>query len=164
MNTITTIYRKTERGLTEMTSRELRLTPRLRSALILIDGKKLLRELQVLLGPQHAETLRALEDQGLIEAIQPIRIADPEPPTPTVPAARFLSTREVDAIRRHAVRWLAERMGPYADGVNLKIEKCKTAEELLVSLRLGKTIVEQQLGGAAAEQFQAEFVEATESA
>ncbi len=162
MTTITTIYRKTERGMTEMIRHELRLTPRIRSALILIDGKRLLRELQVLLGPQHAEKLRELEDLGLIEAIQPIRIVDPGPPS--VPTARFLSGREVETIRRQAVRWLTERMGPYADGLNLRIEKCKTAEELLVSLRLGRTIVEQQLGGAAAEQFQAEFVEATESA
>lgn len=163
MNTITTtIYRKTERGVTEMFRRELRLTPRIRSALILIDGKKLLRELQVLLGPNHAEKLRELEDQGLIEAIQPIHIVDPEPPT--VPAVRSLSSREMDTIRRHAVRWLTERMGPYADGLCIRIEKCKTAEALLVSLRLGRTIVEQQLGGAAAEQFQVEFVDATESA
>lgn len=159
-----TIYRKTERGLLEMSSRERRLTPRLRSALILIDGKKLLRDLQVLLGPQYVETLQNLEDLGLIEAIQPIRIVDPEPAAPvTVPMARQLSGREVEAIRRQAVRWLTERMGPYADGINLKIEKCKSADELLTSLRLGHSIVQQQLGASVAELFHAEFIEVTES-
>jgi hypothetical protein len=159
----TAIYRKTERGLLEMSSRERRLTPRLRSALILIDGKKLLRDLQVLLGPQYVETLQILEDLGLIEAIEPIRIVDPEPLAPVAPVARPLSSREVEAIRRHAVRWLAERMGPYADGINLKIEKCKSADELLASLRLGHTIVAQQLGAPTAEQFHAEFIEMTAS-
>jgi hypothetical protein len=51
------VYRKTERGLVEMNTRELRLAPRLRSALILIDGKKMDYQLQGLLGPQCADTL-----------------------------------------------------------------------------------------------------------
>jgi hypothetical protein len=75
------VYRKTERGLVEMNTRELRLAPRLRSALILIDGKKMDYQLQGLLGPQCADTLAALQDLGLIEAIRPIRIG-------SVPARR----------------------------------------------------------------------------
>jgi hypothetical protein len=73
-----TVYRKTERGILEMTTREQRLAPRLRSALILIDGKRLLRELQALLGPCHEEALRALEELGLIEGRRPIYITDPQ--------------------------------------------------------------------------------------
>jgi hypothetical protein len=74
-----TIYRKTERGVLEMATREQRLAPRLRSALILIDGKRLLRELQALLGPCHEDALRALEDRGLIESRRPVYIPDPQP-------------------------------------------------------------------------------------
>jgi hypothetical protein len=68
------VYRKTERGLVEMNTRELRLAPRLRSALIMIDGKKMDRQLRELLGPQCSETLHALQQLGLVEAIRPIRI------------------------------------------------------------------------------------------
>ncbi len=74
-----TIYRKTERGVLEVATREQRLAPRLRSALILIDGKRLLRDLQALLGPCHEEALRALEDLGLIERRRPVYITDPQP-------------------------------------------------------------------------------------
>jgi hypothetical protein len=78
-----TIYRKTERGVLEMATREQRLATRLRSALILIDGKRVLRELQALLGPCHEDALRALEDLGLIESRRPVYITDPQP-SPTV--------------------------------------------------------------------------------
>jgi hypothetical protein len=73
------IYRKTERGLVEMNTRELRLAPRLRSALIMIDGKKMSRQLQGVLGPDCAEMLQVLEELGLIEPIRPIYITDLQP-------------------------------------------------------------------------------------
>lgn len=69
-----TVYRKTERGLVEMNTRTLGLAPRLRAALILIDGKKFDHQLEQLLGPQSADILQSLQDLGLIEAVHPIRI------------------------------------------------------------------------------------------
>jgi hypothetical protein len=96
-----TIYRKTERGIMEMATREQRLAPRLRSALILIDGKRLLRELQALLGPCHEEALRALEELGLIEGRRPIYITDP---LPSATAARPSAGQEAAALRRQSRR------------------------------------------------------------
>ncbi len=96
-----TVYRKTERGILEMATREQRLAPRLRSALILIDGKRLLRELQALLGPCHEEALRALEDLGLIERRQPIYITDPQPSSAGV---RSNVAQESAALRRQSRR------------------------------------------------------------
>jgi len=96
-----TVYRKTERGILEMATREQRLAPRLRSALILIDGKRLLRELQALLGPCHEEALRALEELGLIEGRRPVYITDPEPSST---AGRSSGVQEAVALRRQSRR------------------------------------------------------------
>jgi hypothetical protein len=96
-----TVYRKTERGILEMATREQRLAPRLRSALILIDGKRLLRELQALLGPCHEEALRALEELGLIEGRRPIYITDPQSSSSAV---RLSAGQEAAALRRQSRR------------------------------------------------------------
>lgn len=96
-----TVYRKTERGVLEMATREQRLAPRLRSALILIDGKRLLRELQALLGPCHEDALRALEELGLIEGRRPVYITDPQP---SRAAVRPVAGQVAAALRRHARR------------------------------------------------------------
>ena len=96
-----TVYRKTERGILEMATREQRLAPRLRSALILIDGKRLLRDLQALLGPCHEEALRALEDLGLIECRQPVYITDPQPWSAGV---RSTVAQELASLRRQSRR------------------------------------------------------------
>ena len=96
-----TVYRKTERGILEMATRNQRLAPRLRSALILIDGKRLMRELQALLGPCHEEALRALEELGLIEGRRPVYITDP---LPLPSAVRPSASQEAAALRRQSRR------------------------------------------------------------
>lgn len=96
-----TVYRKTERGVLEVATREQRLAPRLRSALILIDGKRLVRELQALLGPCHGEALRALEELGLIEGRRPVYITDPQPSSAVV---RPVAGQGAAALRRQARR------------------------------------------------------------
>ena len=55
-----TIYRKTEKGQAEIATRQFKLVPRLRSALILIDGKRNDEELRKLIAAQAEETLQAL--------------------------------------------------------------------------------------------------------
>ena len=58
-----TIYRKTAKGHTEIETRALRLSPRLRSALILVDGRRTDAELQRMILQQPDETLRGLVEQ-----------------------------------------------------------------------------------------------------
>lgn len=96
-----TIYRKTERGILEVATRNQRLAPRLRSALILIDGKRLIRDLQALLGPCHEEALRALVDLGLIEGRRPVFITEPQR---TSAVARSGVGRDAAASRRQSRR------------------------------------------------------------
>ena len=77
-----TIYRKTPKGHTEIETRALRLSPRLRSALILVDGRRTDAELQRMILQQPDETLHGLVDQGFIEVIsitQPLAAPRPNP-------------------------------------------------------------------------------------
>ena len=64
-----TIYRKTAKGQSEIETRALKLAPRFRSLLILVDGRRSDRELTTLLPQAGDEALAALAQAGLIEAI-----------------------------------------------------------------------------------------------
>jgi hypothetical protein len=149
-------YRKTAQGQTEIATRALKLGPRLRQALILIDGKRNDDELRKLIPAPADEVLQALLDQGFIEVIgisaaaPPAAAAAPAPaPAPAV--AVMLTPAET---RQRAVRWLSNALGPYADPVNMKIEKTKTPEDLRAALMLGSNFARQQLGAARAAEFE----------
>ena len=66
-----TLYRKTEKGSAEITTRANRLVPRLRAALIVVDGKRSLDELCKLIPGRPEETLLTLEEAGYIEKVTP---------------------------------------------------------------------------------------------
>ena len=88
-----TLFRKTEKGVAEIQTRMYRLQPRLRSALILVDGRRRGVELQPLIQPDPEATLRALAEQGFIEAAEPAApaVPAPRPATAARPAAVDLS-------------------------------------------------------------------------
>ena len=59
-----TIYRKSARGLAEIETRAARLPPRLRGALILVDGRRSADEIRRLIPVEPEATLQALAAQG----------------------------------------------------------------------------------------------------
>ncbi len=63
-----TIYRKTEKGRLEIDTRAHRLTPRLRAALILVDGQRSHTELAKLV-PPNAALFDTLVAEGFIEQV-----------------------------------------------------------------------------------------------
>ena len=63
------IFRKTAKGLAEIETRAHRLVPRMRSALILVDGKRSDAEIGGMILQQVTETLHALAGQGFIEVL-----------------------------------------------------------------------------------------------
>ncbi|WP_284614647.1 hypothetical protein [Aquabacterium humicola] len=162
-----TIYVKTADGQNEIETRARRLSPRLRSALILVDGKRSDTELSKLI-QQHDETLQALLDAGLIQAVAaaPSRTAtaeaapSPAPapaPAPTKPAAApaqaDLSTR-----RREAVRAVNDLLGPAAETLALKIERATNDEQFREALERAVTYIANARGGGPAAQFAARFL------
>jgi hypothetical protein len=148
------IYRKTAKGLSEIETRANRLPPRLRSALIVVDGKRNLAELRPLM-LQPDETLVALAEQGFIEAI---REAAPPPPAPApAPAAAAGIANEFDQTRRAAVRTLNELLGPAAESMAIKMEKARNLGELTPLLAQAAQAVANMRGRGAAEGFAKRF-------
>jgi DNA-binding transcriptional ArsR family regulator len=147
------VYRKTEKGHTEIATRAHRLVPRLRSALILVDGKRSDEELAKLIPAPADGVLASLQADGFIETLAAPATAAPVIPTAAPPSVAAV-VLTVDETRRRAVRWLSDHLGPYADPLNLRLEKVKTAEELRAALLLAVSFVRQQLGAARAQEFE----------
>ena len=162
------VYRKTPKGVAEIETRAHRLLPRLRSALILVDGKRSDDELALLVAADPGATLASLLDDGFIEVLATLadRPAVPRQPSTAAAApaaASAASGRSIDALRREAVRYLTDQLGPGAESVAIKIERAKTMPELQPVLAHGAQVLRDMRGAAAAEAFTAKFIAAPET-
>jgi hypothetical protein len=158
-----TIYRKTPKGITEIETRALRLAPRLRSALILVDGKRSDDELSAMILSEPAATLAGLLEGGFIEILSSLaepapRAAKPAAPGEAAPAAGAAALRSFEGLRREAGRELSGQLGPLADDVTLKIERAKSMPELQPLLVLGAQMLQRLKGAAVAQAFATRFI------
>jgi hypothetical protein len=171
-----TIYRKTAKGHSEIETRALRLSPRLRSALILIDGRRSDDDMRKLILQQPEETLRTLSEQGFIEIIaitqeqptprQQSSVAAPRQPAaapaaaaaPAPAAAAAAPARNFEATRAQAVRALTDLVGPMAEALAIKMERARNADELRPLVKTAQTIVGNARGGQAAADYGARFL------
>jgi hypothetical protein len=155
------IYRKTAKGLTEIETRAHRLPPRLRSALILVDGRRDVNDLKPLITQQADETLSSLAEQGFIEAVgETVRSASPPPaPAPAPPAAAPAAAggNDFGSTRRAAVRELNDQLGPAAESLSIKMEKARNLGELMPLLAQGAKSIAAMRGRSAAEAFAKRF-------
>jgi hypothetical protein len=158
------VYRKTEKGLAEIETRAHRLAPRLRSALIMVDGKRNDDELRKLILSDPDGALKSLLDEGYVEVISitPQRPAPPPPPAPEAGAAAAQAAaagqRALDDVRKKAIRMLMELVGPVAEAVAMKMEKAHNWEELRHSLEIGRDILQNTRGSTAAKEFSERFL------
>ena len=143
-----TIFRKTAKGLSEIETRANRLPPRLRSMLILVDGKRDAGDLKRLVAQEADETLLALAEQGFIEAVGETldRLDKQGTPAPK-PNVDLL------AVRRQAARALKEELGPSARLLVIRIERARSAEELKPLLSQAVQLVVAARGRTAAAAF-----------
>ena len=168
------IFRKTAKGLAEVESRAHRLAPRLRGMLILVDGQRDSDDLGRLVAQDAIDTLAALAEQGLIEAVgETLAVAEPAAaygplaisasastpalapalaPTPA-PAPAHPSTRELAAMRRQVARALKEELGASARPLVKRIEGVRSAEELKPLLSQSVKLVLAARGKTAADAF-----------
>jgi len=177
-----TIYRKTAKGHSEIETRAYRLSPRLRSALILIDGRRSDDDMRKLILQQPEETLRTLSEQGFIEIIaitqeqptprQPSNVAAPRQPAlapaaapapapapaPAQETAAAAPARNFEATRALAVRTLTDLVGPMAEALAIKMERTRNADELRPLVKTAQTIVGNARGGQAAADYGARFL------
>jgi len=84
------VYRKTAKGITEIETRAHRLTPRLRNALILVDGRRTGETLATLVTVDAAGALASLLADGFIEDVlglaEPVRVSEALPAEVAIPA------------------------------------------------------------------------------
>jgi hypothetical protein len=158
-----TAYRKTAKGLSEIETRAHRLAPRLRSALIIVDGRRTAAELRPLILQQPEETLRWLLDEGFIEPV-PGAASGSAPAAAPAPAAgpatpgaadKPLSPAEFARLRAGAVRLLLEQVGPDAEPLALRMERAANAEALRPLLAMAVQSVSNMRGRQAGQDFAA---------
>lgn len=165
---MSTVYRKTAKGQAEIDTRAHRLLPRLRQALILVDGRKTDAELAKLILAEPEATLSTLLTDGFIEAVATVADAPPErkaeavaAAAPAAPARKAVVS--VDAIRRDAVRFLNDQLGPAAEGISMKLERVKTMPELRPLLVSAAQLLVNVRGADAAQAFANRFLSDEES-
>ena len=158
------IYAKTPKGVAEVAARSAELSMTARRVLIMMDGKRSVDELAVLVRPGEIEGIvTQLESAGLAQragdgaAPAAAASAGAEPDAPVTVTApldeRELSPITLEEAKRRAVRELNDRLGPDADVVAMRIEGCRTIEEFRSRVREAERYVTAALGTAAAQDY-----------
>lgn len=164
-----TIYRKTAKGHSEIETRAHRLSPRLRSGLILIDGRRSDDEVRKLIPQQADETLQLLVEQAFIEIIgitqdaprapqpaaRPVEAAPPVAPPPAAPA---VPPRDFATTRAQAVRLFTDMVGPMAEALAMKMERARSPDELRPLVQTAQRIIGNARGGQAAADYGTRFL------
>jgi hypothetical protein len=159
-----TIFRKTDKGQTEVETRAHRLSPRLRSALILVDGKRSSDELRKLIHQQADETLAALSEQGFIE-IAAVSAAPAPAASATAGESRAAgasssgSPRDFDGLRRQLVRDFTELTGPLGEAMAIRLEKAGDRQALRNLLAAAGEYVIGVRGASTANDFVQRYAE-----
>ncbi len=153
------VYRKTAKGHSEIETRANRLVPRLRTSLILVDGKRTDDELGPMITGDAEQVLATLLAEGYIEVISitPSRAAAPAPATPT--ASDGAPARKIEDTRRAAVRFLNDHLGPSAESLALKIERAQSWGELKPHLEMAEHFLRAGRGPAVGQEFADKFLE-----
>lgn len=167
----TLVYTKTPRGIAEISLRSAQLPMGTRRVLIMIDGKRTVEDLSIVVKPGEIESVIAkLESGGLIQLVSlhssldvpTINGRDTEsgqnsalsaPSTTGASYERDPSPITLEEVKRRAVRGLHDRLGPEADTLAIRIENCRTIEEFRYRVREAERVISMALGPAAAQEY-----------
>ena len=161
------VYRKTEAGIAEVQVRTLGLRAELRRLLILIDGTATLDRLAAFVRGSEIDFLVAeLEYNGLVTSapivqVQPTIKASAagaaNPPSHSANAGiegvLEPTAAQVLAVRRVAIHMLHEILGPDADSMAVKIERCKNSQEMRVAITEVRQMLDRQRGAVVGQRF-----------
>lgn len=158
------IYHKTPKGTEAIANRQSGLPPRLRSLLIMVDGKRSYPDLTALTGECEA-LLDQLAQDGMIAptggaaavaaAPGPASSWPDSQPVSTTPSA--LSAVSLPEAKRCATRLLVELLGPTSEVLCMKIESAGKLPDFVTAVKRARDIVRDVKGAAAAERFVAEI-------
>jgi len=154
------VYRKSAKGSEAIATRQHGLGPKMRSMLILVDGKRDLEELtrlaQVLGDPQ--QFVGQLLHDGFIEQIPATSASESSKPAPARAAATAAaSALSLSEAQRFASRRLLALLGPTAEPICLRIEATRTAPDFQASVKSAEGLVRELRGANAAADFAAEM-------
>jgi len=149
------IYRKTEKGRTEIATRANKLGLRERTMLIMVDDKT--TRVGLLAKNTHPTSEGILNDllaHGYIEVVRETPATD-STPAATAEAAAAQPAVEVSlqSASRYACRTLVTLLGPGADDLTALVEKCKNVEELTGRLEKCRDVIQGMAGRKKAEEF-----------
>ncbi len=151
-------YHKTPKGTEAVANRQSGLGPRLRSLLILIDGKRGFADLTALTGDCE-QLLSQLAQDGLIEPVggtTPTAAAAglaPDVPAATAPAPLQVSLPDAKRFTSHL---LMDLLGPTSEMLCIKIESANNMADFVTAVKRARDIVRDIKGASAAERFVAE--------
>lgn len=162
-------YQKTAKGSEAIASRQHGLSPKLRSMLILVDGKRTCEELMKLsqlLGDTE-QLLAQLLEQELIRETPASAAASgsasgatssaPATTGATPAAVSTAPTVPLIEAQRFATRRLLSILGPAAEPLCLRIEAARNAQDFHLALTRAEGIVRDTRGTHIAAEFAAEM-------
>lgn len=174
------LFGKTVAGREAVTTRPAGLGPRLRSLLIMVDGKRNLAEFEKLTGGEGTAThlLEELLAAGWIEMIGadglPKLVAAPAAMAPQAPAfqpevSQPVSVEVAVAVavadptlpfseaRRQVVRFINDQLGPMGETLAIRAEGCKTPADLQAALPRIRDGLKSFKGAGVMQQFDEEL-------
>jgi hypothetical protein len=152
----TAIYHKSSKGAEAIATRQHGLTPRQRSLLILVDGKRGVDELEKLSGAAAGaqETLLQLLEGGFIEELAGAQA----PAGAAAPAAAAVApVVSLKDAQRHAARRLTDLMGPNAEELCLRIEAARNVADFNAAVTRAESVLRNFGGSQLAERFLADI-------
>lgn len=158
-------YRKTPKGLTEIETRVHRLPPRARTLLILVNGERSDADLAKLAAGEAAQTLASLLAEGFIEVVVRAEARTVSPASTSTPDAASANPAADDPLaafirrRKEAIRVLNDHLGPGAESLALRMEKCRGWDEMLPVLDAAVKTLRLVRGASAATEFSARFID-----
>jgi hypothetical protein len=161
------IFSKTSKGVAEVAARSAALSLAARRILIMVDGKRTIADLAVLLKPGEIDdVLNALETQGFIvrsggdaaarAATRPLDVPTMSGPLDVNTVGGEFEERNLltlEEAKRRGVRELLDRLGPDGETMSMRIEQCRNADELRERLREAERLVAGMIGEAAAQDY-----------
>jgi hypothetical protein len=165
------VYRKTEKGRTEIATRANRLGMRERTMLIMVDDKTTRSGLLAKNAhPTSEGILNSLLADGYIEiapgtatagataapevASAPSSVAPSVAPAAAAPPAAQADVEvSLQSASRYACRALVAYLGPGADDLTALVEKCKGLDELTARLQKCRDVIQAMAGKRKAEEF-----------
>ena len=147
------VYRKTEKGRTEIATRANKLGMRERTMLIMVDDKTTRSGLLSRSAhPSTGDILDALLAQGFIE-IDPGAAAPAAAAAPTAAVTGAPVEMSLQSASRFACHALVDYLGPAADDLTALVEKSTGAAELATTLDKCRQIISSLAGKQKGDAF-----------